>query len=94
MTDREHSWKPVGGVERPMPAELPAPRGLRTVDTGTRNGMPEWRPYVRSPKIAAREAEVDGQLAAIRARIALDTTSVCGKCGAVYWTDGAHKCGL
>jgi uncharacterized protein with PIN domain len=55
--------------------------------------MPEWKPYVRNPKIAAREAEIAAELTAIRARIGLDKTSMCAECGGVYWTDSGHKCG-
>jgi quinolinate synthase len=45
------------------------------------------------PAIAAREAEVAAQLAAMRERIALGETSVCSTCGAVYWTRDGHACG-
>ena len=62
-------WQPGGGLERPQVGELPAPRRLRTEDSGVRNGMPEWRPYVRNPAIKAREDAVNAQLAAVRADI-------------------------
>jgi hypothetical protein len=70
-------WQPGGGLERPHIEEMPAPRRLRTEDSGARNGMPEWRPYVRNPAIKARENAVAARLAAVRADIQrrIDTES-------------------
>lgn len=62
-------WQPGGALERPHVEELPAPRGLRTEDGGARNGMPEWKPYVRNASIRAREKAVAAHLAAVRADI-------------------------
>lgn len=40
-----------------------------TMPTGHQNGRPEWKPYVRDPRIRARELEVEAMLEAVRARI-------------------------
>jgi hypothetical protein len=65
-------WQPFGGNERVMPLDettLDVGRPVRTEDSGARNGMPEWRPYVRNPAIRAREDAVEARLAAVRAEI-------------------------
>jgi hypothetical protein len=83
-------WSPGGGLERPHIEEMPAPRRLRTEDSGARNGLPEWRPYVRNPAIKARESAVNAQLAAIHRQIG---AAKCPECAALYWVKDGHKCG-
>jgi hypothetical protein len=69
MTDREHSWKPVGGISGIWEDfNLAEPPPTTTALTGTRNGMPEPGGYVHGAKDAAREAEFAARMAALRAR--------------------------
>jgi|HubBroStandDraft_1064217.scaffolds.fasta_scaffold2028007_2 hypothetical protein len=63
-------WSPSMDWIAPLEAfELPAPIRHRTGPTGT-NGLPGLVPYTYRPGEDAREAEVQAELAAIRARLA------------------------
>lgn len=70
MSDPRDRWQPLGG----LPSYVIDGEDLdhlprATADTGVRNGMPEWKPYVRNPAIRARELQVEAMLESVRAGI-------------------------
>ena len=66
------SYEWLGGIHRPWIGLDDAAGIEQQRSAGPRNGLPESKPYIWRAGDAAREAEVEARLAALRARFTVD----------------------